>query len=340
MRRWEVGPDFGLASLRLVEGDEPRPGPQEVVLQVLATSLNFRDLLVVQGRYDPRLPRPFVPLSDGVGLVEAVGSEVDSVQVGQRVVGLFAPRWRAGHQNRETLRFTLGAPGPGMLAERVVLPAWAVAPVPEHLTDEEAATLPCAALTAWTAVVEEGRVRAGDRVLVLGTGGVSTFALQFAVMHGAQVAVTSSQAGKLERARALGATFGVDYRAEPRWGRVVRQWAGEGVDIVVEVGGAGTLAESLRAVRAGGTVALIGVLAGGEGTTSLLPVLMNHVRVQGILVGHRQGFEAMARAIEVHRMRPVVDRVFPFEQAPAAFEYLEAARHVGKVCVRVAEANA
>ncbi len=334
-RRWEVRGDFGLEHLHVAPVPARALGPGEVRVGVRAVSLNYRDLLVVSGRYDPRLTLPFVPVSDGVGEVLEVGEGVEHVAEGDRVAGLFAPRWVAGRPSKVVLRETLGAPGPGMLAEEVVLPAEAVTPVPEHLSDEEAATLPCAALTAWSAVVEEGRVRAGDTVLVLGTGGVALFALQFARLLGARVAVTSSRPAKLERVAALGAELCVDYTSDPHWGRTVRRWAGGGVDLVVEVGGAGTLQQSLAAVAPGGTVALIGVLAGASAPVNLLPVLMNHVRVQGIFVGHRQGFEAMSRAISVHRLRPVIDRVFAFEEAPEALDHLSRGAHLGKVCIRV-----
>ncbi len=334
-RRWEVQGAFGVEHLSLALGEERPLRAGEIRVAVRAVSLNYRDLLVVSGRYDPRLRLPFVPVSDGVGVVVEVGDGVEGVEAGQRVAGLFAPRWIAGRPSRAALRDTLGAPGPGMLSERVVLPARAVVPVPDALSDEEAATLPCAALTAWSAVVEEGGIRAGARVLVLGTGGVAIFALQFARLLGARVAVTSSSPAKLERVRAMGAELCIDYTADPEWGRTVRRWADGGVDLVVEVGGAGTLPQSLAAVAPGGTVALIGVLAGSSAPIDLLPVLMNQVRVQGVFVGHRQGFEAMGRAIAASGLRPVVDRVFPFEEAPRAFAYLSRGAHFGKVCLRI-----
>jgi NADPH:quinone reductase-like Zn-dependent oxidoreductase len=223
-----------------------------------------------------------------------------------------------------------------VLAEYVVFDQDGVVPVPEHLTDEEAATLPCAAVTAWHALVTEGGVKAGDTVLTLGTGGVSLFALQFARLSGARVIATSGSDDKLARVRALGASDGINYKATPDWDKRVRNLTGDvGVDHVVEIGGAGTLPRSLRAVRAGGRLSLIGVLTGGGGEVNLLPVLMKNIRVQGILVGSREMFEAMNRAIALHRMRPVVDRVFPFEEAREALRYMESGAHFGKIAIRV-----
>lgn len=298
MQAYEIQGSFGLDNLARAERPEPQPGPGQVRVRVSAVSLNYRDLLMVRGHYDPRQPLPLVPVSDGVGRVEALGEGVKGPKVGDRVAGMFAQRWPAGPPTRQALRSTLGGPHDGMLAEQVVLAAEGVAPVPEHLDDAEAATLPCAALTAWSALVTLGRVRAGDTVLVQGTGGVSSFALDFAHLHGARVIATTGSPHKVEGLRERGAWAVVDTRAEPQWGKAVRALTdGHGVDHVVEVGGVGTLAQSLRALRPGGTVSLIGVLAGGHADLSLTPVLMNQVRVQGVFVGHREGFCAMSRAI-------------------------------------------
>jgi NADPH:quinone reductase-like Zn-dependent oxidoreductase len=223
---------------------------------------------------------------------------------------------------------------PGMLSEQLVLGEQELVHAPPHLSDVEAATLPCAALTAWSALVTYGRVKAGDVVLTLGSGGVSVFALQIACALGARVVATTSSEAKAARLRALGAEAVLRYDQEPRWGRAVRKLTG-GVDHVVEVGGAGTLAQSLDALRPGGTVSLIGVLAGVREPLTVLPVLMKQLRVQGILVGHRQGFEAMNRAVAAQRLRPVIDRVFPFAQVPEAFEHLASAAHFGKICIEL-----
>ncbi|MEM9456710.1 MAG: NAD(P)-dependent alcohol dehydrogenase [Myxococcota bacterium] len=336
MQVYEIQGGFGLDHLARVERPEPEPGPGQVRVAVSAVSLNYRDLMVVRGQYNPRQPLPLVPVSDGVGRIEALGEGVEGLAVGDRVAGMFAQRWLAGPPTPEAQRSTLGSPHDGMLAEQVVLSAQGVAPVPEHLDDAEAATLPCAALTAWSALVTLGQVRAGDTVLVQGTGGVSTFALDFARLHGARVIATTGSPHKIEGLRERGAWEVVDYRADPKWGKTVRGLTGgRGVDHVVEVGGVGTLTQSLRAVRPGGTVSLIGVLAGGQADLSLTSALMNQVRVQGVLVGHREGFLAMARAMAQHQLRPRVDRVFEFGQVRAAFEHLASGAHQGKVCIRV-----
>lgn len=334
MKAFELQGGFGIDSLILAERPEPRPGPGQVLLRLRAWSLNYRDLMIVKGTYNPKLRLPIVPLSDGVGEVAAVGAEVTRVKVGDRVAGLFMQNWLAGGLTEARARPTLGGGGvDGLLAEFAVLPEDGVIHVPEHLTDEEAATLPCAALTAWHALVAEGGVTAGDTVLVQGTGGVSLFALQFARLHGARVLATSSSDDKLRRVLGLGASDGINYKTTPEWGDTVRGLTGAGVDHVVEVGGAGTLPQSLRAVRAGGHISLIGVLAGG-GQVNPMPILMKNVRVQGIFVGSREMFEAMNRAIALHQLRPVVDRVFPFAEAREALRYLESGAHFGKITLR------
>jgi NADPH:quinone reductase-like Zn-dependent oxidoreductase len=272
MKAYELQHTFGIDSLTLVDRPEPRPSHGQVLLQMRAFSLNYRDLLMIKGLYNPKLQLPFVPFSDGVGRVAAVG---------------------------------------------------------------EAATLPCAAVTAWHALVSEGRLQAGDVVLTQGTGGVSLFALQFARLSGARVIATSSSDEKLTRALQLGASDGINYKTTPEWDKRVRQLTGDvGVDHVVEVGGAGTLGRSLKAVRTGGKISLIGVLSGG-GEVNPMPILMKNVRVQGIYVGSRAMFEAMNRAIVFHKLRPVVDRVVPFAEAPQALRYMESAAHFGKICIRV-----
>jgi NADPH:quinone reductase-like Zn-dependent oxidoreductase len=336
VRAWEIQSGFGLANLRLAERPDPRPGPAQVLIRVRAVSLNYRDLLTVEGKYNPKQKLPLIPCSDGAGEVVAVGEGVTRVKPGDRVCGIFAQRWIAGEPSREKLRSTLGGPFDGMLAELVVLHEEGVVLVPPHLTWEEAATLPCAGVTAWSALVTHGRLTAGDTVLLLGTGGVSIFALQFARLLGLRAIITSSSDEKLERARQLGASGEINYQQKPEWSGEVRDLTdGAGVDLVVEVGGAGTLEQSLRSVRMGGTVCLIGNLAGLMAQVPLALVFMQQVRLQGILVGHREGFEAMNRAIAQHEMRPVIDRTFDFEEARAAFELMAASGHFGKICVRV-----
>ena len=336
MKVFEVRDGFGLDHLQAGERPDPVPGPHDVLLQMRAASLNYRDLLMVKGAYDPRQPLPLIPCSDGVGEVLEVGSAVSELAVGDRVATVFAQDWSAGRPEKSKLRSTLGGPRDGTLAERMVLPASGVVKVPSYLTHNEAAALPCAALTAWSALVTQADVGPGDTVLVQGTGGVSIFALQLAQLLGARVIVTSSSDAKLERARRLGSWKEINYREDPEWGRTAREHTGgEGVDLVVEVGGAGTRAQSCRALRTGGQISLIGVLSGHANQLDILPIVMSNLRIQGILVGSREGFEAMNRALEQHQVRPVVDRVFPFDEAREALAYLAGGLHFGKVCVEI-----
>jgi NADPH:quinone reductase-like Zn-dependent oxidoreductase len=306
-----------------------------VLIKLRAASLNYRDLMVVKGLYNPKLPLPLIPFSDGVGEVVAVGEGVTRVKTGDRVAGIFFQKWLCGERTEVNAKSALGGDLDGLLAEYVVLHEDGVVHVPEHLTDEEVATLPCAAVTAWNALITSGGVKAGDTVLVQGTGGVSIFALQFAQLLGARVIATSSSNKKLERVRQLGASDGINYKETPDWDKQVKELTGgSGIDRVVEVGGAGTLTKSLRAVRIGGQISLIGVLTGGSGEISTAAILMKNVRVQGIYVGSREMFEAMNRAITLHKLRPIVDRVFPFEEVPEALRYMESGAHFGKICVR------
>lgn len=338
MRAYELQNKQGLDALTLVERPDPKPGPGQVVLKMGATSLNYRDLLMVKGAYGGSKPSAsFIPLSDGVGEVVSVGDGVTRVKKGDRVAGIFMQKWIAGDFSREKALSALGGGGvDGMLAEYVVLHEEGVVHVPKHLTDEEAATLPCAAVTAWCALVTEGNLKAGDVVLLQGTGGVSIFSFQFAELFGARVIITSSSDEKLERARELGASDLINYKTTQNWDQ--KAWEltdGFGVDHVVEVGGANTLNQSLRAVRMGGMISLIGVLTGVAADIKTVDILRKKVRVQGIYVGSREMFEAMNRAIALHKLRPVVDRVFPFEEARQALEYLQSGAHFGKICIKV-----
>ena len=328
---------FGLDNLALVEQPRPEPGPGQVLLRMKAASLNYRDLLTVQGAYNPRQPLPLIPCSDGVGEVMALGEGVDRVELGQRVASTFCQRWQSGAPDARKLRSTLGGPLQGTLAEYICLSQEGVVAVPDYLTDEEAATLPCAAVTAWTALVTEGGLTAGDQVLVQGTGGVSIFALQIARMLGARVLATSSSDEKLARARELGAAEVVNYVNTPKWGKEVRALSGGGVDHVVEVGGANTLAQSLVAVREGGTISIIGVLSGVSAEVSVIPILMSYVRVQGILVGHRESFEALCRAMAVAELRPVIHATYPLDQTRAALQEMAGGGHLGKICIKIGQ---
>jgi NADPH:quinone reductase-like Zn-dependent oxidoreductase len=337
MRAIVVDGAFGLENLKVVERERPAPGPGQVLLRMRAMSLNYRDLLTVRGAYNPRQPLPLVPCSDGVGVVEAVGEGVTRARVGDRVCPIFCQAWDVGAPTVEKLRSTLGGPLDGTLAELMLVGEQGVVHPPAHLTDEECAALPCAAVTAWTALFTEGHLEPGDTVLALGTGGVSIFALQLAKAAGARVVITSSSDEKLARARALGADDTVNYREVPQWGKAVRDLTpgGRGVDHVVEVGGAGTLEQSLRAAAIGAQVSIIGVLSGAKATIAVTPILMGYLRLQGVLVGHRASFEALCDFVARHDLRPVISDVFPFDRARDGFELMARGGHFGKICLRV-----
>lgn len=334
MKAFEIQ-KFGFESLVMVERATPKPGAGQVLVKMRATSLNYRDLMVVKGVYDPRLKMPRVPLSDGVGEVTEIGAGVKRVKVEDRVSGIFMQQWICGEVNERVGNSAIGGGIDGVAAEYVVFDEDGLVHVPSHLTDEEAATLPCAGVTAWNALMVSGRVKAGETVLLQGTGGVSLFALQFAKLHRARVILTSSSDEKLARAQKMGADELINYKKVTDWEETARELTGKiGVDHVVEVGGAGTLAKSLRAVRAGGHVALIGVLT-GAGEINPIPILMKSVKLQGIYVGSREMFEAMNRAIELSQLRPVLDKVFRFEELPHALKYMETGAHFGKIVVKI-----
>lgn len=333
MRAIEIHGAFGLENLALVERPEPVAGLGQVVVGLRAASLNYRDLMMILGSYNPKQKLPLVPCSDGAGVVEAVGPGVTRFAVGDRVATTLNPRWIAGEPARELVRSTLGGPLDGVLQERMVFPEEALVRVPPHLSDAEAATLPCAALTAWSAL-DAGNIGAGDTVLVQGTGGVAVFALQLAKPRGARVIATTRRAERAERLRALGADEVIDSRATPDWGTKAREvTGGRGVDLVVEIGGAGTLEQSLKAVRIGGTVGLIGILDGNAAAIPLTSIFMQAIRLQGVLVGSRETFERMNRAIELHALHPVIDRTYPWTEVRAALEAMAAGDHFGKICL-------
>jgi NADPH:quinone reductase-like Zn-dependent oxidoreductase len=334
MHAYRIHEFGGPEALKLDELPTPAPGPGEVLIKVKAVSLNYRDLLISKGLYNPKLPLPRIPLSDGAGEVTATGPGATRFKPGDRVAACFMPAWTAGPIDDSKARSAHGGETDGTLAEEIVVPQEGLVSIPEHLSFEEAATLPCAAVTAWHALVDSGGIKPGDTVLTLGTGGVSIFALQFAKIAGARVIATSSHDDKLARLSEMGASEVINYKTTPEWDRqVLSLTAGRGVDHVVEVGGAGTLPRSIRAVRRGGHIALIGVLS-GLGDVNPMPILMKGLRVQGIFVGSRFMFEAMNRAITVDGLHPVIDRVFEFEDVIAAFRHLESGSHFGKVVVR------
>ncbi|MFL5246008.1 MAG: NAD(P)-dependent alcohol dehydrogenase [Gemmataceae bacterium] len=326
---------FSLDAFRVVERQEPKPGYGQVQVKVRACSLNYRDLLMATGTYDPRIPLPMVPLSDGAGEVTEMGPGATRFKVGDSVAACFMPGWIEGKLTPAKSATALGASKGGMLADYVVLPEEGLVAIPDHLSFEQAATLPCAAVTAWNALIAQGGLKAGDSVLLQGTGGVSLFALQFAKITGARILLTSSSDEKLARALKLGASDGINYRTTPDWDKRVRELTnGNGVDHVVEVGGAGTLPKSFKAVATGGLISLIGVLTGG-GEVNPMPLLMKGVTMRGIYVGSRAMFEAMNRAIGLHKLEPVIDRVFNFDQISEALQYLKSGAHFGKIVMRV-----
>ena len=336
MKVIELRDDWSLDHLVLAERPEPEPGPGEVVLKLKAAALNYRDLIVARRGYGSMTGTlPLIPVSDGVGEVVAVGPGVSRAAVGDRVCPIFHQGWLGGAPVREIFATTLGGPLDGVMAELMVLGEEGVVAVPEHLSDEEAATLPCAAVTAWNALVTAGGVKAGDKVLVQGTGGVALFALQLAKLHGAEVIITSSSDAKLARAAELGADHGLNYRQVPEWGKAVRELSGgAGVDLVIEVGGAETLPQSLRAIRVGGHISVMGVLSGPVASLPIGAFVARNARLQAITVGSRESFEAMLRAIALNRLKPVVDRVFAFDELRAALDHLASGAHFGKVCIR------
>jgi NADPH:quinone reductase-like Zn-dependent oxidoreductase len=333
MKAYEVR-QFGIDHLALIEQDEPQPAAHEVIVRFRAASLNYRDLMFVKGTYNPRAKLPAVPFSDGAGEVVAIGSAVTRWHVSDRVCPIFSQGWIEGEPSLQKNRSSLGAGElAGVLREFGAFNEAGLVSIPAHLSFEEAATLPCAAVTAWHALVSSGHLKAGETVLALGTGGVSVFSLQFAKLHGARVIITSSSDEKLAHARELGADETINYRTTPEWDKQIARLTNKlGVDHVIEVGGQGTLAKSVNAVRVGGHVALIGVLAAG-GEFNPISVLMKGIRLQGVFVGSRVMFEEMNRAIEANQLRPVIDKTFSFAEARDALRYMESGAHFGKIVI-------
>ncbi|MFY8085987.1 MAG: zinc-dependent alcohol dehydrogenase family protein [Rubrivivax sp.] len=335
MRVFQIEGEWGMDHLRLSTRPEPQAGPGQVVVQMKASSLNYRDLVVPNRGYGSHTGTlPLIPVSDGVGVVTEVGPGVRRVAVGDRVCPTYFQRWVSGEPDLERLTQSLGGPIDGTMTEYMCLSEEGVCKVPEHLSDVEAATLPCAALTAWSALVTCSNTQPGDRVLVQGCGGVALFAVAFAKMLGAHVTVISSSDERIERVTQMGADAAINYRITPEWAKATRDvTGGRGYDLILELGGEKTLPQSLRCIRPGGTVAMIGILSGSAMATSLGLIITRQVRLQGVTVGHRDGFEAMLRAIAQHRLRPVVDRVFAFKELKEAMAYLQSGVQFGKVCL-------
>ena len=320
---------YGIDNLTVIEKPDPTPGPRQIVVDIKAASLNYRDLATVTARSGRT---PFVPCSDGGGVVSAIGDGVTRVKVGDHVAPLFFQGWLAGEPTAQGLGGALGGALDGVLQQKVLLSEQGVTPIPAGYTDEEAATLPCAALTAWRGLAVEGKVKSGDVVVVQGTGGVSIFALQFAKAAGATVIITSSSDEKLERAKTLGADHFINYKSTPDWAKEVRRITGNrGADHVIEVGGAGTFEQSLRAIRLGGKIAVIGILGGFVKDLNVAAIFAANAIIHGITVGSREHFESMTRAIEANGVKPVIDKRFSLDKSRDAFETMKAGAHFGKI---------
>lgn len=333
MRQASIENAFGIENIVWRDIAEPQPGPGQVLVRMRAASLNYRDYLVATGSYNPKMPLPRVPLSDGAGEVIGLGTGVSTFSIGERVAGTFMQSWLTGPYRDGYGKSALGGAIDGVLAEQMVFGTDGLIAVPSHLSFEEAATLPCAGVTAWNALFENGPIRAGETVLVQGSGGVSVFALQFAKMAGARVIATSSNPVKIEKLKNMGADWVLNYQQNADWGKAIAK-AG-GVDHVVEVGGAGTLEQSLQAVRAGGKVSVIGILSGVSGTLNIASILHKHLRIQGIYVGSRSMFESMNQALSQNQIRPVIDCVYDGAQIQEALRFMESAGHFGKIVIRL-----
>jgi NADPH:quinone reductase-like Zn-dependent oxidoreductase len=336
MHAFELHPRAEFEAVVAAERPSPPLGPHDLRVRVRAVSLNYRDLTIARAARRRSASRPIIPASDGAGEVIETGGAVSRFKVGDQVAAIFFPDWidgglTAGHHAR-----ALGGTIDGMLAEEVVLPEQSWVALPPGYSYEEGATLPCAGVTAYNALFEGAHVGPGSTVLVQGTGGVSIFALQLTKAAGGRVILTSSSAAKRERAAALGADHVLDYRATPEWGKAALDWTGgRGADVVVEVGGPGTFDQSVAALCYGGTMGLLGVLTGIRGEINTYGVFQKGLTVRGIYVGSRRMFERLNAALAASSVRPIIDRVFPFEETRAAYEYLASGAHFGKVVVRV-----
>lgn len=335
MKAYEIQ-EFGIENLAQVTREEPTPDPNEVKVKFHAASLNYRDLMMVKGWYDPKLKTPLVPLSDGAGEVVEVGESVTKFNVGDRVMPTFMQGWQDGGIEYEKAKTALGGDLDGCLREFGTFDQEGLVCIPDHLSYEEAATLPCAGLTAFNALFESGGLKPDDTILLQGTGGVSIFALQFASVFGNRIIITSSSDEKLQKAKELKATDFINYKTTEDWDKeVLNLTEKRGVDHIVEVGGAGTLQKSLNAVRMGGHIAVIGVLS-GQGEINPIHILMKAVRLQGIFVGSRQMFEAMNQLLINHEyIKPVIDKTFEFDEAKDALKYMESGSHFGKIVVKI-----
>ena len=336
MKVFQISGDWGIDNLRLAERPEPEPQRGEVLVEMRAAALNARDIIVPERGYGRATGElPLIPVSDGVGEVVGVGEGVTDIAVGDRVSPTYFQNWDGGAPTRENFASALGGPLDGVMAERRCLPARGVVTVPDYLTDAEAATLPCAALTAWSALATLTATRPGDRVLIQGTGGVALFALSFAKLFGAHVTVISGNDDKIARVREMGADETVNYRETADWARATRDWTADrgGFDNIVELGGETTLPLSLKAVRPGGTISMIGVLTGLSLNANLGAIVSRQVRLQGVTVGHKAGLREMLAAMDQHRVRPVLGETFGFDQLKEGLEHLRGADRFGKTLI-------
>lgn len=336
MRAWHIADNFSIKNLKIAQVVQGPLRQDQVRVKIHACSLNYRDLMVIKGHYNPKQTLPLIPLSDGAGEVIEVGSSVSEFKVGDRVCGTFSQNWCHGGPTVEAHNATLGSPLPGVLSEVRDFGEQGLIQFPDYLSYEEASCLPCAGVTAFNTIAFQSQLGAGDTVLLLGTGGVSLFALQFAKAFGLKALITSGSSDKLQKAQRLGADGLINYREHPKWSRMVLELTkGCGVDAVVEVGGAQTLTESILSTKKAGVVCVIGVLSGSQEPVDLRPILMNTIRLQGIFVGAKTVFSAMNRVLAYQKIHPVIDRVFSFSEAQEAFSYLESAQHFGKVVIKV-----
>lgn len=336
MRYWSFEDGFGLDNLKLLETDVPSPGPGEVLLKMKACSLNYRDIVVLNGQHGKSVRPPLIPLSDGVGEVVEVGRDVTSLKTGDRVSPSFFQNWFGGRSPQDLSSGRLGGPRNGVLATHCVFPEASVVTVPEHLTDAEAATLPCSGVTAWSALSEPNPVRPGETVLILGTGGVALIAMQLAKASGAKTIVTTSTSDRAEQAKALGADRVIVRSETPDWCSVVADLTqGEGVDRVLELGGAETLMDSVKSVRSGGSIILIGNVTGNQAKLFLPLVLTRQITLRAVTVGSKQSFEALAAAVRDHEVRPVIGKTLGFEDAKRAFELAAQGTVFGNICVSI-----
>lgn len=326
--------NFGLENLKISETEIPTPKRGEVLVKIHAVSLNYRDYLTIEGKYNPNYKLPLIPCSDSAGEIVACGEDITKWKMGDRVMGVFAPDWISGTTNIQSIRNTLGGPNPGTLQEYRIFSENAIVSLPSNLTYIEGSTLPCAALTAWSALTEFGKTQPGDIIVTQGSGGVSIFAIQLAKLFGAKVIATSGSEEKIEKLKNLGASEVLNYKKITKWGKEIKSLTG-GVDHVIDVGGSETFEESIKSLKPFGQISLIGILGGSTASINLLPILMQNIRIQGILVGSKNAFESMCRAIEVNNLRPLIHQVFPFSEYREAVRALKNGAQFGKICINL-----